>query len=129
MSIFQQIIEGNIPAYKIAENENFLAFLDIFPLVKGHVLVIPKLGIDKFYHINNDLLSEWLVFAKPICHAIEKAFPCKRVGLSIVGIEVAHAHIHLIPINQVDDMNFSKAKLSLSPGEFAEIQQAIMAHL
>lgn len=129
MSIFSKIISGETPAYKIQEDENFLAFLDIFPLTHGHVLVIPKVEVDKFYHMDAALIGKWMQFAQPIAHAIEKAFPCKRVGMSVIGLEVPHAHMHLLPLNQIDDINFSKAKLKLTNEELAEIQQKIVACL
>ncbi|MFB6457513.1 HIT family protein [Chitinophaga sp. Hz27] len=129
MTIFSKIIRGEIPSYKIAENDHFYAFLDIFPLVKGHTLVIPKVETDKFFDVSDDLLQEWLVFAKPIAHAIEAVIPCNRIGVSVVGLEVPHAHMHLIPINSADDMNFSRSKLKLSVDEFEEIRQAIIARL
>ncbi|SHM23952.1 histidine triad (HIT) family protein [Chitinophaga jiangningensis] len=129
MTIFSKIIRGEIPSYKIAENEHFYAFLDIFPLAKGHTLVIPKVETDKFFDVSDELMAEYLLFAKPIARAIEAVIPCNRVGVSVVGLEVPHAHMHLIPINSVDDMNFSRSKLKLSPEEFETIQQAIIARL
>ena len=129
MTIFTKIIKGEIPSYKIAENDHFYAFLDIFPLVKGHTLVISKAETDKFFDLSDDLLKEWLLFAKPIAHAIEKVVPCNRIGISVVGLEVPHAHMHLIPINSADDMNFSRSKLKLSVEEFKEIQAQIIAAL
>lgn len=129
MTIFTKIINGEIPSYKIAENENFYAFLDIFPLVKGHTLVIPKTETDKFFDVSDDLMKEWLLFAKPIAQAIEKVVPCNRIGVSVVGLEVPHAHMHLIPINSADDMNFSRSKLKLSVEEFKELQAQIIAAL
>ncbi|MBC9910429.1 HIT family protein [Chitinophaga varians] len=129
MTIFTKIIKGEIPSYKIAENEHFYAFLDIFPLMKGHTLVIPKVETDKFFDVSDDLLREWLVFAKPIAQAIERVVPCNRVGVSVVGLEVPHAHMHLIPINSVQDMNFSRGKLKLSEEEFKAIQEQIVAQL
>ncbi|WP_440132679.1 HIT family protein [Chitinophaga sancti] len=128
-SVFTKIINGEIPSYKIAENESFYAFLDIFPLVRGHVLVVPKEEVDKFFDVTDDLLGEWLLFAKPIAQAIEHAFPCNRVGVSVVGLEVPHAHMHLIPINSVDDMNFQRPKLKLSEAEFKAVQEQITAAL
>ncbi len=113
-SIFSKIIAGEIPCYKIAENEHFFAFLDIFPLREGHVLVVPKTEVDKLFDVDDQLLSEWLVFAKPIAKAIEKAFPCNRCGLSVIGMEVPHAHMHLVPIDSADDLNFTRAKIELS---------------
>ena len=129
MTIFTKIIKGEIPSYKIAENDHFYAFLDIFPLVKGHTLVISKAETDKFFDLSDDLLKEWLLFAKPIAHAIEKVVPCNRIGVSVVGLEVPHAHMHLIPINSADDMNFSRSKLKLSVEEFKAIQAEIIAAL
>lgn len=128
-SIFSKIIEGEIPSYKIAENERFFAFLDIFPLAEGHVLVIPKKEVDKFFDVDNELLSEWLIFAKPIAKAIEKEFPCNRCGISVVGLEVPHAHMHLIPVNSANDMNFANPKLKLTEQQFLDIQQRIQKHL
>ncbi|WP_142685654.1 HIT family protein [Chitinophaga polysaccharea] len=127
MTIFTKIIKGEIPSYKIAENEHFYAFLDIFPLVQGHTLVIPKVETDKFFDVADNLLQEWLLFAKPIARAIEKVVPCNRIGVSVVGLEVPHAHMHLIPINSADDMNFSRSKLKLSVEEFKAIQARIIA--
>jgi histidine triad (HIT) family protein len=125
MTVFSKIIAGEIPSYKIAESEKFYAFLDIFPLVKGHVLVVPKIEIDHFFNLTNDYLSEILLFAQPIAKAIEKAFPCNRCGISVVGLEVPHAHLHLLPINSADDLNFTREKLKLSATELEEVQQAI----
>lgn len=125
MSIFSKIVKGEISSYKIAENDKFYAFLDIFPVAKGHTLVIPKQEIDKLYDMPDDLLSEILVFAKPIAKAIEKVMPCKRVGISVIGLEVPHAHIHLIPINNITDMDFSE-KMKLSDDEMKEIQKKIV---
>ncbi len=129
MTIFSKIIAGEIPSYKIAENEHFFAFLDIFPLVKGHVLVVPKTETDKFFDVADNYLSEWLLFAKPIAHAIEQSFPCNRCGISVVGLEVPHAHMHLIPINSADDLNFNRPKLQLSPTELKEVQERILKAL
>ena len=129
MTIFSKIIAGEIPSYKIAENNKFFAFLDIFPLVKGHVLVVPKIETDKFFDVPDEYLSELLLFAKPIAHAIERSFPCNRCGVSIVGLEVPHAHVHLIPINSADDMNFNRSKLKLSAEEFKEIQHTVVSAL
>lgn len=129
MTIFSKIIAGEIPSYKIAENEKFFAFLDIFPLVKGHVLVVPKNETDKFFDLADEYLSEMMVFAKPIAHAIEKSFHCNRCGMSVVGLEVPHAHMHLIPINSADDLNFNRRKLKLSLAEFKAIQDTIVSAL
>lgn len=128
-SIFSRIIAGEIPAYKIAENEHFLAFLDVFPLVEGHTLVVPKQEIDKIFDVSDELLSEWLVFAKPIAKAIEKAFPCDRCGISVIGLEVPHAHMHLLPINSADDLNFTRPKLELGKDQLKEIQEKILQQL
>lgn len=129
MTIFSKIIQGEIPAYKIAENELFFAFLDIFPLQKGHVLVVPKIEVDKVFELPDNYLSQLLVFAKPIAAAIAACFPCNRVSMVTVGLEVPHAHLHLIPINQADDLNFANPKLQLSKEAFIEIQEAIIARL
>lgn len=129
MTIFSKIIAGEIPSYKIAEDDRFFAFLDIFPMVEGHVLVVPKLEIDKFFDVPDDYLASLLVFSKPIAHAIENAFPCNRCGLSVVGLEVPHAHLHLLPVNSADDLNFTRPKLTLSPEEFRAIQEKIVSGL
>lgn len=129
MTIFTKIIKGEIPSYRIAENEQFYAFLDIFPLVKGHVLVVPKIETDQFFDLDELTLASILVFAKPIAKAIEKAFPCNRCGISVVGLEVPHAHIHLVPINDSDDLNFTRQKLKLSPEELKDVQNKILAAL
>jgi len=129
MTIFSKIIAGEIPSYKIAENENFFAFLDIFPLREGHTLVIPKVEVDKFFDLGDSYLSEMLVFAKPIAHAIEKAFPCNRCGISVIGIEVPHAHLHLIPINSANDLNFTQPKLKIPQEDLKKAQGKILAHL
>lgn len=126
-SIFSRIIAGDIPSYKIAEDEDFFAFLDINPLVKGHVLVIPKMEIDKAFDLPKELLAKWLVFAQPIAKAIEHSFPCNRCGVSIVGLEVPHAHMHLIPINGGNDMDFAQPKLKLSREDFLEVQHKLVA--
>lgn len=130
MSIFTKIIKGEIPCYKIAEDENFIAFLDILPLVEGHVLVVPKHEIDKIWDVPTEILSKWLVFAQPIAKAIEKAYPdCNRCGMSVVGIEVPHAHMHLLPISSADDINFTRGRLKLSEEEFKAIQHKIVQNL
>ena len=128
-SIFSKIIAGEIPCYKIAENEIFIAFLDVFPLVKGHVLVVPKLEVDKLFDVPDAYMSEWLVFAKPIAKAIESAMPCNRVGISVIGLEVPHAHMHLVPINSANDLNFTQEKLKLSAEEMQEVQNAILWYI
>jgi histidine triad (HIT) family protein len=129
MTIFSKIIAGEIPSYKIAEDENFFAFLDIFPLVEGHVLVVPKIETDKFFDLPDDYLAKMLVFAKPIAHAIEKAFKCNRCGLSVIGLEVPHAHLHLAPINSVADLSFTHGKLKLSAEALKAIQEKIIENL
>ncbi len=129
MTIFSKIIAGEVPSYKIAENDLFYAFLDIFPLVKGHVLVVPKIETDCFFNLEQNYLFQILVFAQPIAKAIEKAFPCNRCGLSVIGLEVPHAHLHLVPINNADDLNFNRPKLKLSPEELKEVQQLIICSL
>jgi histidine triad (HIT) family protein len=129
MTIFSKIIAGQIPAYKIAENEKFFAFLDIFPLVTGHVLVIPKIEVDKFFDVPDDYLSEMLVFAKPIAKAIEKSFNCNRCGLAVVGLEVPHAHLHLVPISTSDDLNFTRGKLSPTPEQLKAAQEKIVKNV
>ena len=128
-SIFSSIIAGQIPSFKISEDEQFFAFLDIAPMVEGHVLVVPKVEVDKFFDVGDELLSQWLLFAKPIAKAIEKAFPCNRCGMSVVGLEVPHAHMHLLPINSSDDLNFTRPKLKLDNTRLKEIQSKILAHL
>ena len=129
MTIFSKIIAGEIPSYKIAENENFFAFLDIFPLREGHVLVVPKNETDKLFDLPDNYLSEILLFAKPIALAIEKAFNCNRCGISVVGLEVPHAHIHLIPINSANDLNFVQAKPQASAESLKRVQDRIVANL
>jgi histidine triad (HIT) family protein len=129
MTIFSKIIAGQIPSYRIAENDKFFAFLDIFPLRKGHVLVVPKTETDKFFDLSTEYLSELLVFAQPIAKAIEKSFDCNRCGLSVVGLEVPHAHLHVIPINSANDLNFNQPKLKLSEEELKEVQQKIISNL
>ena len=129
MTIFSKIIAGDIPSYKIAVNENFFAFLDIFPLREGHVLVVPKNETDKLFDLPDEYLNEILLFAKPIAHAIEKAFKCNRCGISVVGLEVPHAHIHLIPINSANDLNFVQAKPQASAESLKKVQEKILAQL
>jgi histidine triad (HIT) family protein len=129
MTIFSKIIAGDIPCYKIAESDKFIAFLDIEPLVTGHVLVVPKTAVDKLFDVPDEYLSEMLVFAKPIAHAIEKAFDCKRCGISVIGLEVPHAHMHLVPINSANDLNFTRPKLSPVADEMKRTAEKILAHL
>ena len=129
MTIFSKIIKGDIPSFKIAENEKFYAFLDINPLVEGHTLVIPKLEIDRIWDVPDDYLAEILLFAKPIALALEKSFPCNRCGISVVGIEVPHAHMHLVPLTNADDLNFTREKLSPSNTELEATQKRILENL
>jgi histidine triad (HIT) family protein len=129
MSVFSKIISGEIPSYKIAESEKFIAFLDIEPLVTGHVLVVPKIEVNKIFDVPDEYLAEMLVFAKPVAKAIEKAFNCKRCGISVIGLEVPHAHMHLLPINSPNDLNFTRVKLSPSQNEMKTVQDKILAQL
>jgi len=129
MTIFTRIIKGEIPAYRIAEDDFFLAFLDINPLREGHTLVIPKIETDRFFDLEEKYLSRILVFSKPIAKAIEASFHCNRCGLTVIGLEVPHAHIHLIPIDQVSDMDFKKTKLKLNEEAFRKIQARIISNL
>lgn len=125
-SIFTKIINQEIPSFKIAENEKFYAFLDINPLAEGHTLVIPKLEVDYIFDIQDELLAEMMLFAKSVAKKVEKAIPCERIGVTVIGLEVPHAHIHLIPINSVEDMNFSKPKLNPTQVELAITQSKIV---
>ncbi len=129
MTLFSKIIAGEIPSYKIAESDRFFAFLDIFPLRVGHVLVVPKVETDKFFDLSADYLSEMLVFAQPIAKAIEKAFPCNRCGISVIGLEVPHAHLHLVPIDSADDLNFTRPKLKMSSEELKAVQERIVGEM
>ncbi len=128
-SIFSKIISGEIPCYKVAEDENFLAFLDVFPIVKGHVLIVPKVEVDRIFDSEDSILSAWLLFAKPIAKSIEHAFDCKRCGISVIGLEVPHAHMHLVPINTANDLNFTQDKLKVTEDELKETQQLILNQL
>ena len=129
MTIFSKIIAGQIPSYKISESDKFFAFLDISPVQKGHTLVIPKVEVDKIFDVPDEFLADMLVFAKPIAKAIEKSFSCNRVSMFTVGLEVPHAHVHLVPINRTQDMNILNPKLKLSEAEFREIQQKIISNM
>jgi histidine triad (HIT) family protein len=129
MTIFSKIIAGEIPSYKIAENEKFFAFLDIFPLKEGHVLVVPKKEVDNLFDLPQEYLQEILIFAQPIARAIEKAFDCNRCGISVIGLEVPHAHIHLIPISSANDLNFTNPKVKLSQEELRQVQEKIVSNL
>lgn len=124
-SIFSRIITGEIPSYKVAENEKFYAFLDISPLMKGHVLVVPKQEVDYIFDLADSDLGEMHIFAKKVAHAIEKAIPCRRIAVLVIGLEVPHAHIHLIPMNKESDILLSNPKLKLSNEEFTTIAKVI----
>ena len=124
-TIFSRIVAGEIPSYKVAENDKFYAFLDINPLVKGHTLVIPKQEVDYIFDLSDEDLAEMQVFAKKVAAAIKSAFPCIKVGQAVIGLEVPHAHIHLIPIQKESDMLFSNEKLKLTADEFKEIAEKI----
>ena len=124
-SIFSNIVAGEIPAYKVAENENFLAFLDVNPLVKGHVLVIPKKEVDYIFDLEDDLYLGLHAFLKKVALGLKKAVPCIRIGVAVIGLEVPHVHIHLVPMNAIDDLNFSKPKLKQSAEELKETAERI----
>ena len=126
-TIFSKIIKGEIPSYKVAEDENHYAFLDINPLAKGHTLVVPKREVDYIFDLTDSELSDLTLFAKKVAVAIEKVIPCKRVGLTVIGLEVPHAHIHLVPINKESDIYFGSGKLTLTKEEFEAIAQQITA--
>ena len=128
-TIFSRIVKGEIPCYKIAEDERFFAFMDINPVAVGHTLVIPKREDDYIFNLEDDEIAAMMVFAKKVAKAIEKAVPCKRIGVAVIGLEVPHAHIHLIPINQEGDMDFKKEHVHMSDEEFREVQQRIVAQL
>jgi histidine triad (HIT) family protein len=130
MTIFSRIINGEIPSYKIAENENFFAFLDIFPLREGHVLVVPKVETDNLFDLPAEYLQEMLLFAQPIAKAIEKSFPCNRCGISVIGLEVPHAHMHLIPISTANDLNFTQpGKEKATDENLRRVQEKILTNL
>jgi histidine triad (HIT) family protein len=129
MTVFSKIITGEIPCVKIAESEKFIAFLDIEPIVTGHVLVVPKLEVDKIFDCPDDYLAEMLVFAKPIAKALEQAFDCKRCGITCIGLEVNHTHLHVVPINSADDLNFTRPKLTTTQEELLRIQAQIVQYL
>jgi len=124
-TIFTKIIKGEIPCYKIAENDNFISFLDISPLAKGHALVVPKIQNDYIFDLDDSMLSELTLFAKKVAIGIEKVIPCKRIGVAVIGLDVPHTHIHLIPINKVEEMNFSGKRVSISKEEFETIASEI----
>lgn len=125
-SVFTKIINGEIPAYKIAENEHFIAFLDVMPLVKGHTLVVPKKEVDLIFDLDSEDYKNLWSFAQNVAKKVKKAIPCVRVGVAVVGLEVPHAHIHLVPLNTVEDMNFKNERLKLSAEEYSEIQNLII---
>ena len=129
MTIFSKIISGEVSSFKIAENDKFYAFLDVFPLVKGHTLVVPKVETDKFFDLDDHYLSDLLVFAKPIAKAIEATFDCNRCGISVIGLEVPHAHLHLIPINTADDLNFTRNKLTIPREDLKIVQEKLLKAL
>ena len=129
MTIFSKIINGDIPSYKIAESDKFIAFLDIEPLVTGHVLVVPKVEVNKIFDVPDDYLAAMLVFAKPVAHAIEKTFDCKRCGISVIGLEVPHAHMHLVPINSANDLNFTRPMIKATQDELKAVQEKLKAAL
>lgn len=128
-SIFSKIIAGEIPSYKVAESDEFIAFLDINPLAKGHLLVVPKKEVDKLFDLDDATYTGLMIFAKIVATAMEKALPCNRIGVTVIGLEVPHAHVHLIPINSIGDMDFSKAKLRFTPEQFEATVEKIKAHL
>ncbi len=129
MTLFSKIIAGEIPSYKVAENDKFYAFLDIFPLREGHVLVVPKMEVDRFFDLPENLLSEMMVFARPIARAIERSFPCNRCGMAVIGLEVPHAHLHLVPIDHSDDLNFTRGKIRVTAQRLQEAQKKIVDQL
>ena len=128
-SIFTKIINGEIPCAKITEDENYIAFLDAFPLQKGHTLIVPKKEIDNIFDIEDDSLANMMVFAKKVAKAMEKTYDCKKIGVTVIGLEVPHAHIHLIPINAEKDMNFSNPKMTLEAEEMQKIADSIKLNL
>jgi histidine triad (HIT) family protein len=129
MTIFSKIIRGEIPSYKIAEDDRFFAFLDIFPLRQGHVLVVPKTEVDNLFDLGAEYLSQLLVFAQPIAKAIEKSFPCNRCGIAVIGLEVPHAHVHLVPVNSSNDLNFTQPKPKASDEDLKAAQEKILSFL
>lgn len=124
-TLFTRIINGEIPCYKIAENELFIAFLDILPVAKGHALIVPKKEIDYIFDLPNEELQALNIFAKEVARKIQAVIPCKKIGISVIGLEVPHAHMHLIPINTIHDMNFEKERLKFTPEEYTELAQKI----
>jgi histidine triad (HIT) family protein len=128
-TLFSRIIQGEIPAHKILEDDYFLAFLDISPLREGHTLVVPKIETDYIFDLPDDYLERMLAFAKPIARAIERSFPCRRCGIAVIGLEVPHAHLHIVPINNADDLNFTRPKLKPGPGDLDAALQKIRSNL
>jgi histidine triad (HIT) family protein len=124
-TLFTRIINGEIPCYKIAENDLFIAFLDILPVAKGHALIVPKKEIDYIFDLPNEELQALNIFAKEVARKIQAVIPCKKIGVSVIGLEVPHAHMHLIPINNIHDMNFEKERLKFTPEEYTELAQKI----
>tara|TARA_B100000963_G_scaffold329518_1_gene318880 strand:- start:77 stop:472 length:396 start_codon:yes stop_codon:yes gene_type:complete len=124
-SIFTKIIKGEIPCHKIAEDDRFIAFLDVFPVKKGHTLVVPKAQIDYLFDLDDSLLSDLMIFAKKVAQKMERAISCERIGIAVIGLEVPHAHIHLIPLDTVEDIDFSQPKLQLSEKEMTKIADSI----
>lgn len=127
-TIFMKIIEGEIPCHRLAENDRFLAFLDVRPIAQGHALVIPKQEVDYLFDLSDDLLGEIMLFARPVARAIEKVVPCKRIGIMVAGLEVPHAHVHLVPIQAVSDLNFANSRAA-EPGELMDLAHKIQAVL
>ena len=127
-TIFSKIVNGEIPCYKIAEDKDFLAFLDIFPVAQGHILVIPKVETDYLFDLENDEFSGLMLFSKRVALALKQAVPCKKVGLAVLGLEVPHAHLHLVPLQSENDINFSKPKLKFTPEQFASLANQIAVH-
>lgn len=125
MTVFEKIVAGDIPCYKVAETDKFLAFLDVSPVKEGHVLVIPKVAVDYIFDLEDDMYSRLALFAKKVARAIDASIPCERVGVAVVGLEVPHAHIHLIPIHDAGDVSFANPKLKLAPERMAEIAKTI----
>ena len=124
-TLFTRIIQGEIPCHKIAENDKFIAFLDITPVAKGHTLVVPKMEVDYFFDMDSDLLAEINLFAKDVATKLQRTIPCRRIGVAIIGLEVPHAHVHLIPLNTMADINFSAERLKMSHDEFATLATEI----
>lgn len=124
-TIFSKILAGEIPCYKVAENDKFLAFLDVMPLAKGHCLVIPKKEVDYFFDLDSEILAEYNLFAKEVAVKIKKVVPCIKIGVAVIGLEVPHAHMHLVPMNHIGDLNFTKERVKLSPEEFSSLAEQI----